>query len=53
MSKTTSARVRPAAILTVAALILTGGIAFASPAVAADRTFALVGSLQSELGCAE
>lgn len=52
MSKPTSARVRrSAAILTAAALILTGGIAAAAPAAAADRTFALVGSLQSEVGC--
>ena len=35
-----------------AALVLTGRIASArAPAAAADRTFALVGSLQSELGC--
>ncbi|GAA1975238.1 pullulanase-type alpha-1,6-glucosidase [Microbacterium pumilum] len=53
MSKTTSARVRPAAILTIAPLILTGGIAVATPAAAADRTFVLAGSLQSELGCSD
>ncbi|WP_127473397.1 pullulanase-type alpha-1,6-glucosidase [Microbacterium sulfonylureivorans] len=52
MSKPTSARVRrSAAILTAAALILTGGLVAAVPAAAADRTFALVGSIQSELGC--
>ncbi|QKJ20700.1 pullulanase-type alpha-1,6-glucosidase [Microbacterium hominis] len=52
MSKTTAVRVRrTAASLAAAALILTGGLAAAAPAVAADRTFALVGSLQSELGC--
>ncbi|MFB8146507.1 pullulanase-type alpha-1,6-glucosidase [Microbacterium sp. NPDC056003] len=52
MSKPTSARVRrTAAILTAAALILTGGLVAAAPAAAAERSFALVGSLQSELGC--
>lgn len=53
MSKTTSsARVRRViASLAAAALIVTGGALAAAPAVAADRTFALVGSLQSELGC--
>lgn len=52
MSKPTSARVRrSAAILTSAALILTGGLVAAAPAAAAERTFALVGSLQSEIGC--
>lgn len=52
MSKPTSARVRrSAAILTAAALILTGGVVASAPAAAAERTFALVGSLQSELGC--
>ncbi|WP_461475143.1 pullulanase-type alpha-1,6-glucosidase [Microbacterium sp. HJ5] len=52
MSKPTSARVRrSAAILTSAALILTGGLVAAAPAAAAERTIALVGSLQSEIGC--
>ena len=52
MSKPTSARARrSAAIVTAAALILTGGLVLAAPAAAAERTFALVGSLQSELGC--
>ncbi|MCH6231589.1 pullulanase-type alpha-1,6-glucosidase [Microbacterium sp. CFH 31415] len=52
MSKPTSARVRrTAAILTAAALILTGGLVAVAPAAAAERSFALVGSLQSELGC--
>lgn len=54
MSKSTAARVRrSAAVLTAAALVLTGGVIAAAPAAAAERTFALVGSLQSELGCAE
>ncbi len=39
------------AVLASAALILTGAVAVTAPAAAADRTFALVGSLQSELGC--
>lgn len=52
MSKTTSTRVRrAAATLAAAALIVTGGVVAAAPAAAAERTFALVGSLQSELGC--
>ncbi|MET0811621.1 MAG: alpha-amylase family glycosyl hydrolase, partial [Microbacterium sp.] len=53
MSKTTSVRVRRSiAAAAAAALILTGGLAAVAPAAsAADRTFALVGSLQSELGC--
>ncbi|MFH8251342.1 pullulanase-type alpha-1,6-glucosidase [Microbacterium sp. B2969] len=52
MSKTTTARRRRVlAILTASALALTGAITAAAPAVAADRTFALVGSLQDELGC--
>ncbi|WP_203581622.1 pullulanase-type alpha-1,6-glucosidase [Microbacterium hibisci] len=54
MSKSTPARARiAAASLTAAALILTGGVAAIAPAAAAERTFALVGSLQSELGCAD
>ncbi|WP_434738106.1 pullulanase-type alpha-1,6-glucosidase [Microbacterium wangruii] len=37
-----------------AALVLTGSaVVTAAPALAADRTFALVGSLQSELGCSD
>lgn len=53
VSKTTQARARRVlASLTAAALALTGSITvFAAPAAAADRTFALVGSLQSEIGC--
>ncbi|WP_349425371.1 pullulanase-type alpha-1,6-glucosidase [Microbacterium sp. LWS13-1.2] len=52
MSKSTSARARiVTASLTAAALILTGGVVAIAPAAAAERTFALVGSLQSELGC--
>ncbi|QIG39279.1 pullulanase-type alpha-1,6-glucosidase [Microbacterium sp. 4R-513] len=55
MSKPTSARSRRVlASLTAAALVLAGSVTFlAAPAAAADRTFALVGSLQSELGCPE
>ncbi len=59
MSKsTTPARARRViASLASAALVLTGTVAFpaiaAAPAAAAERTFALVGSLQSELGCAD
>ncbi len=41
------------AVLAAAALALTGTVATTAPAVAADRQFVLVGSLQSELGCAE
>lgn len=52
MSKPTSARARTlAASLTAAALIVTGGVVAIAPAAAAERTFALAGSLQSELGC--
>ncbi|WP_345800645.1 pullulanase-type alpha-1,6-glucosidase [Microbacterium sp. AZCO] len=52
MSKTTTARRRVLASLAAAALVLTGSVtALAAPAAAADRTFALVGSLQDELGC--
>ncbi|MFC8680383.1 pullulanase-type alpha-1,6-glucosidase [Microbacterium ureisolvens] len=54
MSKSTSARARlVAASLTAAALIVTGGVVAIAPAAAAERTFALVGSLQSELGCTD
>lgn len=52
MSKTTSPRVRRiAAGIAAAALFVTAGVVATAPAAAADRTFALVGSLQSELGC--
>ncbi|MFE7845808.1 pullulanase-type alpha-1,6-glucosidase [Microbacterium sp. NPDC057407] len=52
MSKPTSARVRRfTATIAAAALVLTGGLIATAPAAAAERTFALVGSLQSELGC--
>ncbi|WP_442577218.1 pullulanase-type alpha-1,6-glucosidase [Microbacterium sp. F51-2R] len=53
MSKSTLARSRRVlASLAAAALVLAGSVTFlAAPAAAADRTFALVGSLQSELGC--
>ena len=53
-SKTTASR--PLAFLAAAGLIVSGfaaaGTLSAAPASAADRTVALVGSLQSELGCA-
>ncbi len=55
MSKSTSARARRViASLVSSALVLTGAIAVTSaPAAAAEeRTFALVGTLQDELGCA-
>ncbi|WP_439590908.1 pullulanase-type alpha-1,6-glucosidase [Microbacterium sp.] len=54
MSKTTAVHVRRSiAAAATAALILTGGLAAIAPAAsAAERTFALVGDLQSELGCA-
>ena len=52
MSKTTTPLRRTIASLAAGALMVTGGvIAATQPAVAADRTFAVVGSLQSELGC--
>lgn len=53
MSKTTSVRARRVlATLISSTLVLAGGVTvLAAPAAAADRTFALVGSLQSELGC--
>ncbi|WP_243075433.1 pullulanase-type alpha-1,6-glucosidase [Microbacterium sp. SS28] len=54
MSKTTAARRRVLATLLAAALALTGGVtALAAPAAAAERTFALVGDLQKELGCSD
>jgi pullulanase-type alpha-1,6-glucosidase len=54
VSKSTSARARiVTASLTAAALVLTGGVVAIAPAAAAERTFALVGSLQSELGCSD
>ncbi|GAB3603566.1 pullulanase-type alpha-1,6-glucosidase [Microbacterium aureliae] len=52
MSKTTHSRVRRvSAALAAAALIITGGAVAAAPAMAADRTFTLVGDLQQEIGC--
>ena len=56
MSKSTSVRARRViASLLSAALVLAGSIALpglaAAPATAADRSFALVGSLQDEIGC--
>lgn len=52
MSQPTPPRARTlVASLAAAALILTGGAVAVAPAAAAERTFALVGSLQSELGC--
>ncbi|MGC5224587.1 pullulanase-type alpha-1,6-glucosidase [Micromonospora sp. DT81.3] len=52
MSETTSFLVRRgAATLVAAALILTGATATTAPAKAADRTFTVVGDLQSEIGC--
>ncbi|GAA3639512.1 hypothetical protein GCM10022200_23740 [Microbacterium awajiense] len=52
MSKTTTARVRRLiAGLAAGALVVTGGVIAAAPATAAERTFAVVGSLQSEIGC--
>src|SRR5690349_6695285 len=53
VSKTTTARSRRVlASLAAIAVVLAGSVTFlAAPAAAADRTFALVGSLQSELGC--
>lgn len=54
MSKSTPGRARTlTASLAAAALIVTGGVVAIAPAAAAERTFALVGSLQSELGCAD
>ncbi|MBF0815255.1 pullulanase-type alpha-1,6-glucosidase [Microbacterium paludicola] len=53
MSKTTRARRRALALLTIPLFALSGAAVAIQPAVAADRTVALVGSLQSELGCAE
>ncbi|MBW9122301.1 pullulanase-type alpha-1,6-glucosidase [Microbacterium trichothecenolyticum] len=54
MSKSTPGRARIlTASLAAAALIATGGAVAIAPAAAAERTFALVGSLQSELGCAD
>lgn len=52
-SETTVSRLRRlTATIAVAALVATGSVGvIAAPAAAADRTFALVGSLQSELGC--
>lgn len=54
MSKPTPGRARLiTASLVAAALVATGGAVAIAPAAAAERTFALVGSLQSELGCAD
>ncbi|SFS13494.1 alpha-1,6-glucosidases, pullulanase-type [Microbacterium sp. cf046] len=58
MSKSTPARARRViASLVSAALVLAGAVALPAltpqPAIAADRTFALVGNLQNELGCAD
>ncbi|MGC5224651.1 pullulanase-type alpha-1,6-glucosidase [Micromonospora sp. DT81.3] len=58
MSKTTPARARRLlATIVSAALVLAGSVALpaiaAAPVAAADRTFAVVGSFQSELGCAD
>ena len=58
MSKTTPARARRLlATIVSAALVLAGSVALpaiaAAPAAAAERTFAVVGSFQEELGCAE
>ena len=58
MSKSTPVRARRViASLVSAALVLAGAIALPAltppPAAAADRTFALVGSLQNELGCVD
>jgi pullulanase-type alpha-1,6-glucosidase len=54
VSKSTTVRARRVlASITSAVLVLAGSIALtAAPATAADRTFALVGTLQSEIGCA-
>lgn len=54
MSKSTPVRARRIiASLLSSALVLTGAIAVtAAPAAAEERTFALVGTLQDELGCA-
>lgn len=57
MSKSTPSRIRRAlAALATSVLVFTGSVVAAIPATAAtpaadDRTVALVGSLQSELGC--
>jgi pullulanase-type alpha-1,6-glucosidase len=49
---TTTPRIRRIlASLTAAALVVTGSVVATLPAAAADRTFAVVGSLQSEIGC--
>ncbi|WP_404429318.1 pullulanase-type alpha-1,6-glucosidase [Microbacterium lacus] len=51
MSKSTSVR-RLIASIATAALALTGSVALvAAPAAAAEHTYAVVGSLQSEMGC--
>ncbi|WP_082543115.1 pullulanase-type alpha-1,6-glucosidase [Microbacterium sp. Root53] len=53
MSKTTRAHRRALALLTIPALALSGAAVTSLPAAAAERSVALVGSLQSELGCTE
>ena len=44
---------RPLSVLTAAALALVSGAVVTQQAVAADPTYTLVGSLQTELGCAD
>lgn len=53
MSKTTPARRRALALLTIPVLALSGAAMTTVPAAAAERSVALVGSLQSELGCTD
>lgn len=56
LARSTKTASRPLALVTTAVLLASGltglGTIAASPAVAAERSVALVGSLQSELGCA-
>ncbi|TQJ30150.1 pullulanase-type alpha-1,6-glucosidase [Microbacterium sp. SLBN-146] len=55
MSKTTSVRVRRSLAVVSAAALLFSGVVVTAPAATAEtvepRSFAIVGSLQSELGC--